>query len=87
MKNELLHTPDGVRDIFGNESAVKRKIENSINDVFDSFGYENVQTPTFEYFDVFSEKRGSVPSKDLYKFFDRAGNTLVLRPYNSLQPF
>ena len=80
MKNELLHTPDGVRDIFGNESAVKRKIENSINDVFDSFGYENVQTPTFEYFEVFSEKRGSVPSKDLYKFFDRAGNTLVLRP-------
>ena len=65
MKNELLHTPDGVRDIFGNESAVKRKIEESINDVFDSFGYESVQTPTFEYFDVFSEKRGSVPSKDL----------------------
>ena len=80
MKNELLHTPDGVRDIFGNESAVKRKIENSISDVFDSFGYQSVQTPTFEYFDVFSEKRGSVPSKDLYKFFDRAGNTLVLRP-------
>ncbi|MBP5773315.1 MAG: ATP phosphoribosyltransferase regulatory subunit [Eubacterium sp.] len=80
MKNELLHTPDGVRDIFGNESAVKRKIENSISGVFESFGYNNVQTPTFEYFDVFSEKRGSVPSKDLYKFFDRAGNTLVLRP-------
>ena len=80
MKNELLHTPDGVRDIFGNESAVKRKIENSISSIFESFGYNNVQTPTFEYFDVFSEKRGSVPSKDLYKFFDRAGNTLVLRP-------
>ena len=80
MKNELLHTPDGVRDIFGNESAVKRKIENSISSVFDSFSYKNVQTPTFEYFEVFSEKRGSVPSKDLYKFFDRAGNTLVLRP-------
>lgn len=80
MKNELLHTPDGVRDILGNESAVKRKIENSINSVFELFGYQNVQTPTFEFFDVFSEKRGSVPSKDLYKFFDRAGNTLVLRP-------
>lgn len=80
MKKELLHTPDGVRDIYGYECAVKTKIEKNINEVFKLFGYENVQTPTFEYFDVFSEKRGSVPSKDLYKFFDRAGNTLVLRP-------
>ena len=29
---------------------------------------------------MFSRKVGTIPSKDLYKFFDREGNTLVLRP-------
>ena len=44
------------------------------------FGYHDIQTPTFEYFDVFRKEIGTIPSKDLYKFFDKEGNTLVLRP-------
>ena len=28
----------------------------------------------------FSREIGTVPSRELYKFFDREGNTLVLRP-------
>ena len=43
-------------------------------------GYLDIETPSFEYFDIFSKERGTVPSKDMYKFFDREGNTLVLRP-------
>ena len=39
-----------------------------------------MKTPGFEYFEVFSNEVGTIPSKDLYKFFDREGNTLVLRP-------
>ena len=39
-----------------------------------------IETPTFEYFDVFSKEIGTTPSRELYKFFDRDGNTLVLRP-------
>ena len=58
----------------------KLTIENSINKVFNIYGYHNIQTPTFEFFDIFSKERGSVASKNLYKFFDREGNTLVLRP-------
>ena len=44
------------------------------------YGYHDIQTPTFEYFDVFRKEIGTIPSKDLYKFFDKEGNTLVLRP-------
>ena len=44
------------------------------------YGYEDIETPTFEYFEVFSREVGTIPSKELYKFFDREGNTLVLRP-------
>ena len=45
-----------------------------------SFGYQDIQTPTFEFFDVFGREIGTTPSKELYKFFDKEGNTLVLRP-------
>ena len=80
MSKELLHTPVGVRDVYGKECAVKLTIENNINKVFNLYGYHNIQTPTFEFFDIFNKERGSVASKNLYKFFDREGNTLVLRP-------
>lgn len=80
MSKELLHTPEGVRDVYGKECARKLTIENKINNIFNLYGYHNVQTPTFEFFDIFNKERGSVPSKNLYKFFDREGNTLVLRP-------
>lgn len=80
MKNILLHTPEGVRDVYGNELAGKTKIEQAIGGLFDLYGYENIETPTFEFFDVFSKEIGTTPSKELYKFFDKEGNTLVLRP-------
>lgn len=80
MSKELLHTPEGVRDVYGKECARKLTIENKINNIFNLYGFHNVQTPTFEFFDIFNKERGSVPSKNLYKLFDREGNTLVLRP-------
>ena len=80
MNQRLLHTPEGVRDIYGKEYANKRNVEDRLADRIAAFGYEEIQTPTFEFFDVFSREIGTTPSKDLYKFFDKEGNTLVLRP-------
>ena len=80
MKNILLHTPEGVRDIYGNEFAGKLKAEKAIQEKLNGYGYEDIQTPTFEFFDVFSKEIGTTPSNELYKFFDKEGNTLVLRP-------
>ena len=80
MKQQNLHTPDGVRDIYSVEYRKKTELENKLQKVFQLYGYHNVQTPMFEYFDVFGKEVGTIPSKELYKFFDREGNTLVLRP-------
>lgn len=80
MIKELVHTPDGVRDIYGEEEQRKLYLEDCIKKVIYSYGYEDIQTPSFEYFDVFSKEIGTTPSKDLYKFFDKEGDTLVLRP-------
>ena len=80
MENKLLHTPEGVRDIYNTECRQKLHLQDELHNIFRQYGFEDIQTPTFEYFDVFSKKIGTIPSKDLYKFFDREGNTLVLRP-------
>ena len=80
MNSKLLHTPVGVRDIYGTEYEQKLLVMDRIHDIFKSYGYSDIQTPTFEFFDIFNKERGSVASKNMYKFFDREGNTLVLRP-------
>ena len=76
----LLHIPEGVRDIYGPECINKVKFENKIKECIHSYGYQDVVTPSFEYFDIFNKERGTMSSRDMYKFFDKDGNTLVLRP-------
>ena len=80
MKNKLLHTPDGVRDLYNEDYKKKLEIQNKLHQVFAEYGCLDIQTPTFEYFDLFSNQIGTTPSKDLFKFFDTEGNTVVLRP-------
>lgn len=77
---QLFHTPEGVRDVYGTECEKKLYLQEKLQKVFHAYGYQDIETPTFEYFDVFSKQVGTTPSRELYKFFDREGNTLVLRP-------
>ena len=78
--DKSIHTPEGVRDVFSEECKKKRTLQRKIEKVFQAYGYQEIETPTFEFFDVFSREVGTTPSRELYKFFDREGNTLVLRP-------
>lgn len=80
MKNQLLHTPEGVRDIYNEECEKKLELQNRLHKALKRHGYHSIQTPTFEFFDIFGKEVGTIPSNELYKFFDREGNTLVLRP-------
>ena len=82
MKNQnpILHTPEGVRDIYGSEFVQKFELQQLLYRVLAGQVYQGIETPTFEFFDVFSREVGTVPSRELYKFFDKEGNTLALRP-------
>ena len=75
-----LHTPDGVRDIYGRECAEKHEIETRILRQFRLFGYELIETPEFEFFDVFHRASPGISSREMFKFFDRDNDTLALRP-------
>ncbi len=80
MNKKRVHTPEGVRDVYGIEYRRRSKLKEKLKDVFASYGYEGIRTPGFEFFDVFNSEKGTVSSRDMFKFFDREGNTLVLRP-------
>lgn len=71
--------PPGVRDILPEEAGRKRQIENQLGQAFGSWGYREVLTPTFEYYDALV--MGGLDQEDnLYKFLDRQGKLLALRP-------
>lgn len=80
MSKSLIHTPEGVRDIYGKEIVRKYSVEKKLHHTLNAFGYQDIQTPTFEFFDVFGNEIGTTASRELYKFFDKDGETLVLRP-------
>ena len=76
----LLFTPEGVRDIYGEDCERRIKIEDQLRDTMKSYGFKDIKTPTFEFFDIFNKDTGTVHSKEMFKFFDQYNNTLVLRP-------
>ena len=80
MRKQLLHTPEGVRDIYNGECERKMVLQDNLRNALKKYGYHAIETPTFEFFDIFGKEIGTIPSRELYKFFDREGNTLVLRP-------
>lgn len=77
---QLLHTPEGMRDIYNGECERKLYLEEKLYHILTAYGCRPIQTPSIEFFDIFGKEAGSAKPKDLYKFFDREGNTLVLRP-------
>lgn len=73
----------GTADIFPDESARYRSIEETGSDVFSRYGYGELRTPTFEYTEVFQRGLGDdteVVQKEMYTFEDRGGRSLTLRP-------
>ncbi len=80
MNQKLLHTPEGVRDIYADELARMKNTQEALDQVIHSFGYCSIQTPSLEFFDIFAGGIGTTKSREIYKLEDREGNTMVLRP-------
>lgn len=80
MKKYRLQIPEGVQDYLVDEQYNKLLIEDKIRKIFDSYGYDEINTPTFEYYDVFSGDDVIIDDESMFKFFDRRGRIMVLRP-------
>ncbi|MGI6263282.1 MAG: ATP phosphoribosyltransferase regulatory subunit [Succiniclasticum sp.] len=77
MTDSILRVPYGTRDILPGEGALRRQLEQRIGRLFASWGYDEVDTPTFEYVDTFAAT-GDL-DRSAFRFLDRNGRALMLR--------
>lgn len=59
MKRQLLHTPEGVRDIYNDECEKKMLLQDQLYHILRLHGYHPIQTPTL----TISEKAASASGK------------------------
>jgi ATP phosphoribosyltransferase regulatory subunit len=75
-----LSITDGVQDYLPDECYNKRKIEYAIREFFYLSGYNEIETPVLEFFDVFAGVKPSIEQEHMFKLIDPEGRILVLRP-------
>ena len=76
----MLKIPRGTRDFTSEEMQKRRYVEEVMRKTFETFGYKQVQTPTFETLELFTAKSGDTIIEELYSFADKGGRDLALRP-------
>ncbi|EOI04896.1 ATP phosphoribosyltransferase, regulatory subunit [Enterococcus moraviensis ATCC BAA-383] len=70
--------PSGTKDKLFREANGAYQLEKQVNDIVKKRGYQRIDTPVIEFEDVFySEEKNE---KEFYRFFDKQGRLLVLRP-------
>ncbi|MBR3082151.1 MAG: ATP phosphoribosyltransferase regulatory subunit [Clostridiales bacterium] len=70
------YTPDGFTDQLPGVCAFKRELEARLRNLFLMNGYDEIETPGIEYFDVY---KSFVAEEELYKFTDGKGRLLCTR--------
>ena len=76
----MVQVPRGTRDFTTDEMEKRRYIEKNMTSTFLSFGYGEIQTPTFENIELFTAKSGDAILNEIYNFTDKGGRELALRP-------
>lgn len=76
----LTQIPFGTQVLFGEKARFRRRVESMVTRVFDGWSYEEIIPPIFDYMDVFERGVGAELGKKVYRFLDRDGNLLALRP-------
>ncbi|MBO9667873.1 MAG: histidine--tRNA ligase [Bdellovibrio sp.] len=73
----------GTRDLLPEDNVVFRFVEQSAYEKAILYGFGEIETPIFEFSEVFHRTLGEtsdVVSKETYDFTDRGGESLTLRP-------
>ena len=75
-----MNIPEGLNDLLPGEVLKRRLLENRISKIFTQWDYQEIITPTFEFYDILAKGAGSIMKREMIKFFDREGNIVALRP-------
>lgn len=73
----------GTYDVYGETKRKMKKVIATASEVVERYGFEEIETPIFEFTEVFARNLGEtsdVVTKEMYCFQDRGGESLTLRP-------
>lgn len=73
----------GTYDLYGEAKRKAKKVIAVGSQIVEKYGFEEIETPIFEFTEVFSRNLGDtsdIVTKEMYCFEDRGGESLTLRP-------
>ena len=76
---QQVQPPKGTRDFLPNAMILRRNIIEKIRKCFELYGFSEIDSPVFEYFELLSRKCGEEIEKEIYTFKDKADRKLGLR--------
>ena len=79
----MIQAPRGTFDVLPEEAARREVVEAQAKRILEAAGYGRIETPAFEYTDLFARGVGEatdIVQKEMYSFEDGAGRSLTLRP-------
>lgn len=78
--SSLTKIPAGVQYFFDDEVRLRRFVEQRAMEVFAGWSYDEIILPMFDYHDLFARGMGAERAEKTYRFVDRDGALLALRP-------
>ncbi len=78
--SSLTKIPAGVQYFFDDEVRLRRHVEQQAMKVFAGWSYDEIIVPMFDYHDLFARGMGAERAERTYRFTDRDGALLALRP-------
>ncbi|HEX7297010.1 MAG TPA: ATP phosphoribosyltransferase regulatory subunit [Pyrinomonadaceae bacterium] len=76
----LSRIPAGMRYYVGDEARLRRRVEDTAMGVFDRWSYEEITTPSVDYYALFEHGMGATEAQRSFRFTDQDGRLLTLRP-------
>ena len=80
MSEPLSKIPAGMRYYAGSEARLRRAIANTLVSIFDGWSYEEITTPTVDYYSLFEHGMGRSQTHHAFRFTDTDGRMLAIRP-------
>ena len=78
--SSLTKIPSGVQYFFDEEVKLRRFVERRAMEIFKGWSYDEIILPIFDYHDLFARGMGEEKAGHTYRFVDRDGALLALRP-------
>jgi ATP phosphoribosyltransferase regulatory subunit len=80
LSEPLSKIPSGMRYYCGAEARLRRVIGNTLVSIFDGWSYEEITTPTVDYYSLFERGMGRSQAHHAFRFTDTDGRMLAIRP-------